>query len=125
MRRSAMIGAIAVTIVVASAARSWAPTTTPAAIVVERAPGASNIYRRDYVGPAACGECHASNHARWRASLHAVMNQPADAPGAVIGDFKDATVAYGDGHARLSRDGGGFIMALERGPTTRRFRVTR
>jgi len=48
------------------------------------APGASTIAARDYIGPAACGECHPEQHAQWQQSLHRVMNATADGE-AVIG----------------------------------------
>ena len=51
------------------------------------AEGESNIARADYIGPEACGECHAPQYAAWTTSLHRVMNAKADAPKAVIGDF--------------------------------------
>ncbi|MCL4225485.1 MAG: cytochrome c family protein [Myxococcales bacterium] len=102
--------------------------TPAAALLPPEPPGpfASNIRREDYVGPAVCGECHAEQHARWQGSLHAVMNQEADRPGAVAGDFGGVTVAYGGGRARFERDRGAPVMALTdaRG-VTRRYRVTR
>ena len=114
----------------------------------------SNIAARDYIGPAACGECHPEQHARWQASLHAAMNRRVDAErsagaaavtaavmgsgagaeagatAAVIGDF-DATLAYAGGEARFSREGGAPVMTLARPasegrPAARvRYRVTR
>lgn len=54
----------------------------------------SNVTRADYVGPDVCGECHADEHARWSESLHRTMNQRAEDPGAVIGDFAHASLVY-------------------------------
>jgi hypothetical protein len=90
-------------------------------VVTETGAGAArNTERADYVGPAVCGECHAENHATWRAGLHAVMTAPAG-PATVKGDFTGATVRYGDGHARFEP---GYVMTLA-GAEIRRFRVTR
>ena len=36
-------------------------------------PGPSNITAADYIGPAACGECHPKQLATWKTSLHATM----------------------------------------------------
>jgi hypothetical protein len=81
----------------------------------------SNVFARDYVGPARCGDCHADQYARWQRSLHRTMNARADEPGAVIGDFDDATLAYRGRDARFTRDARGFAMTLA-GTT---YRVTR
>ncbi len=86
-------------------------------------PTASNIARADYIGPDACGDCHEENHARWRRSLHAVMNQLADG---VVAPFAGETVAYAGGSARFVREGGAPVMVLTAaGGETRRYRVTR
>jgi predicted CXXCH cytochrome family protein len=81
--------------------------------------------RDQYVGPDACGECHAEQHAAWSRSLHRVMNARADAPGAVIGDFRGAVVRYAGGEARFERRDGVYTMTLVRGGTSVRYRVTR
>lgn len=100
------------------------------AIVDEAAAGPcvdcpSNVTRADYVGPEACAGCHPENAARWRASLHATMNQLAG-PGAIAGDFGGVTVAYGGGRARFERRGDAYRMVLvDRAGTRRAFRVTR
>jgi predicted CXXCH cytochrome family protein len=83
----------------------------------------SNIAARDYVGPAACGECHPDEHARWQGSLHAAMNARADAPGAVIGDFADAHLDYRGGTARFTTEGGARYLTT--GTTAADRRVTR
>jgi hypothetical protein len=79
----------------------------------------------DYIGPAACGECHPDEHARWSQSLHPVMNQRAETPNAIVGDFAHAVVPYGGGEARFDRDRAGYTMTLARGGTSVRYRVTR
>ena len=85
----------------------------------------SSIAAADYIGPAACGACHADEHARWTQSLHRVMNARAEDAGAVIGDFSGATVHYAGGEARFTRDPHGYAMTLARGAITTRYRVTR
>jgi hypothetical protein len=81
----------------------------------------STIAARDYIGPDACGECHSEQHAQWRTSLHAVMNQRAE-PAAVIGDFADVSLAYAGGTVTFGRD---RTMTFERDGTRVRYRVTR
>jgi hypothetical protein len=87
---------------------------------------ASNITRADYVGPEVCADCHPENHAAWRASLHAVMNQ---LPAGVVAPFAGETVAYAGGRARFLRDDAGApIMELASAGeprALRRYRVTR
>lgn len=85
----------------------------------------STIAARDYIGPAACGECHPDEHARWSQGLHLAMNQRADTAGAIIGDFDDAVVAYAGGEARFTKDQRGHTMVLARAGKTVRYRVTR
>jgi len=91
---------------------------------------ASTIFNADYIGPAACGECHADQHARWSQSLHATMNQqvgtssprsggPASMSTAVIG--KPATVSYAGGTMTFD----GQVMTLAKGDRSVRYRVTR
>ena len=48
-----------------------------------------------YVASHTCRECHPSEHASWSASYHRSMTQVAT-PSAVIGDFQDRHVSYGD-----------------------------
>ena len=84
----------------------------------------STIAARDYIGPAACGECHPEEHAKWSASLHRVMNQRVAATGDAttpLGDFDDTVLAYGGGEARFA----GTAMTLTRGGKTVRYQVTR
>ncbi len=79
----------------------------------------------DYVGPAACGECHPEQHAQWQTSLHATMTRDVDGT-PVLGDFGAATLRYGGGSARFDGDGAHRTMTLTSAAgVTRRFRVTR
>ena len=99
----------------------------PVAPPVRTAPPgpASTIAANDYIGPAACGECHPDEHARWSQSLHPVMNQRSETAGAVVGDFSGAVVSYAGGEARFERDRNGYTMTLARSGTSVRYRVTR
>ncbi|HEY0252197.1 MAG TPA: hypothetical protein VGC41_11765 [Kofleriaceae bacterium] len=81
----------------------------------------SNVERTDYIGPEACGACHADEYARWSQSLHRVMNA---GPEGVIGDFAQ-TVRYAGGEAIFSKDAAGYAMAVRKGSSTTRYRVTR
>lgn len=86
-------------------------------------PGASTIAARDYIGPAACGDCHPEQHAQWQQSLHRVMNAKAEGD-AVIGAV-DRPLRYRGGEVTLTRDGDGYAMTFARGDATVRYRVTR
>jgi hypothetical protein len=108
--------------VVAAAAGCGRDAAAPAPPPAEAAAD-GNIAARDYIGPAACGECHPDQHARWQASLHARMNRHAEGS-AVIGDFA-ARLPYAGGEARFLREGGAPVMALARGGREVRYRVTR
>lgn len=81
-------------------------------------PDASNIAARDYIGPAACGECHPEQHAQWSESLHRVMNQRADADALIV---DDATLRYRAGTVQLA----GTTMTFARSAETVRYRITR
>ena len=83
----------------------------------------STIAARDYIGPDACGECHPEQHALWKASLHRVMNQRADAD-AVIAPA-GAALAYRDGTVTLEQDDHGYAMTFARGAANVRYRITR
>jgi hypothetical protein len=97
----------------------------------------STIAVRDYIGPAACGDCHPDQLARWRSSLHSTMNQRADAGrAALLGDFA-TSLSYAGGEIRFSLDGDGAgaggapamtfsrPAAAGRAASTVRYRVTR
>ncbi|MGE5183237.1 MAG: hypothetical protein ACM31C_14305 [Acidobacteriota bacterium] len=104
---------------------SPSPSPSPATSTPTAPTGATNIARTDYVGPKVCGDCHPDQHAAWSQSLHRVMNARASDPGAVIGDFSGARVAYAGGEARFVREGGDYVMILARGRARVRYRVTR
>jgi len=88
-------------------------------------PARSNIERSDYVGPDVCGDCHRKKRASWRQHLHRSMNAVASSA-AVVGDFDDAELHYGGGHARFTHEDEQFFVDLDDGRgTERRFAVTR
>ncbi len=118
-------------LVALAACRGDAPATPEAAVPTLDAPvvpapprGPSTIYRKDYVGPNACRECHAARVESWSRTPHAIMTQRAIA-GTVRGDFASAEVVYGGGRARFRTEGEAFVMELVRDDVTRAFRVTR
>jgi hypothetical protein len=78
----------------------------------------STIAKRDYIGPAACAECHVDQHARWSQSLHRTMNQRADG---IIG--KRATVEYAGGTMTFDPDA--RTMTLAKGDRRVQYTITR
>jgi hypothetical protein len=95
----------------------------------EANPGAgetySNILREDYIGPEACGKCHAENYAKWKLHPHSRMNQLAGTA-SVLGDFSGVSLRYSDGEAVFRTEDGLFTMEyLVRGKAVRKFKVTR
>ena len=111
-------------LVACSSRKPEEPPPAPAVRAAPRGP-ISTVTAADYIGPAACGECHPDEHARWSQSLHRVMNQRADAEDAIIGDFAAAVVPYAGGEAHFDRDRGAYTMTLARAGTSVRYRVTR
>jgi predicted CXXCH cytochrome family protein len=83
-----------------------------------------NTARADYVGPRACGGCHAEQYAAWQHSLHRVMNAKVEDAGAVIGDFA-TTLAYAGGQVTFAREGHDYVMAMRASVHEVRYRVTR
>ena len=104
------------------------PSQTPAIAALElpvRPGPSSNTTAADYVGPSVCGGCHAEEFARWAQSLHRVMNAKAEDPSAIVGDFANASVTYAGGEAHFTHDATGYTMAVKKGATETRYRVTR
>ena len=65
-----------------------------------------------YVASHACLECHQSEHASWHDSYHRTMTQVAT-PDAVIGDFDNRQITYGDASYFLHRRGDQFWVAMD------------
>ena len=65
-----------------------------------------------YVASHTCRECHPSEHASWNASYHRSMTQVAT-PSAVIGDFQDRHVSYGDASYFLHQRGDQFWVEMD------------
>lgn len=126
-RPSATAALLACVLALACTPSSPAPVPAPAPKRTPRplATGESNITRADYVGPSACGECHAAQLAGWATSLHRVMNANAADPGAIIADFKGAVLHYAGGEARFDRDLAGYTMTVRKGERQTRYRITR
>jgi hypothetical protein len=106
-----------------------APAPAPAVVTPVRSAANvkddSNINRADYIGPDACGECHAVQHSMWKGSLHRVMNARADEAGAVIAPVTGTPIPYKDGELRMSRDLTGLWLTATRAAHSVRYRVTR
>ncbi len=124
------LGPVLVIALGACSSKADGPTPAQAAQTAARRSPASvtddrNITRADYIGPDACGECHAAQHAMWKASLHRVMNAKADEPGAVIAPVTGAAIPYKGGELRMSRDLTGLSLTATRGGASVRYRVTR
>ncbi len=117
---------LVIALVACSSRKAEEPPPPPAPAIRVSPKGAlSSVTAADYIGPAACGECHPDEHARWSQSLHRVMNQQADAANAIVGDFTHAVVPYAGGEARFDHDRTGYTMTLARAGTTVRYRITR
>ena len=108
-----------------SSRRAEDPPSTPPVVRGPPKGPISTVTAADYIGPAACGECHPDEHARWSQSLHLVMNQRAETPNVIVGDFAHAVVPYAGGEARFDRDRSGYTMTLARAGTSVRYHVTR
>ena len=104
---------------IALVACSSKPDDQIAPTVAQKPVVESSIAARDYIGPDACGECHAEQLALWRTSLHRVMNQRADADSIIAPD--GATLAYRDGTVKLD----GNTLTFARGAQSVRYRITR
>jgi predicted CXXCH cytochrome family protein len=68
-----------------------------------------DLSRVAYVGSDECRACHAGRHASWSRTFHRTMTQRA-APGAVLGDFRDASLTWGGVTSRLTRQGDTFFI---------------
>jgi hypothetical protein len=130
----ARLAALAVCVLTACSNREHPPPepkvgASGSASVHTRVPGPvadeTNVRPSDYIGPAACGECHAAQLAAWTTSLHRVMNMKVDEAGAVIGDFRDVRVASRGGEALMQRDGSAYVMTTRDRERTVRYRLTR
>jgi len=73
----------------------------------------------EYVGSAACLECHADEHAAWAGSHHDLAMQPATAE-TVLGDFGDVRFEHQGVETRFYRRDGLFLVETEGGDGERR-----
>lgn len=67
----------------------------------------------DYAGSARCGACHAGQAEAWRGSHHAHAMAEVSKPGAVLGNFDNATVASAGASARFFREGARFVVETD------------
>lgn len=107
--------------VIACSSSEPAPKPVQQRVPRPTATGESNTTAADYIGPDACGECHAAQHAQWSKSLHHRMNAKATDRSAVIGDFNGKSLAYRDGIVKFDRTIDGYAMTV--GDV--RYRITR
>jgi hypothetical protein len=112
-------------IALASIAAHASQGETIARAVADSSAPYSNILAADYIGPAACGECHEENYALWQQHPHSKMNALANAE-TVLGDFSGVAVDYDSGQAVFGKEGADFIVEYFRaGQRVRKFKVTR
>jgi len=78
----------------------------PAAPLVETAPAP------EYLGLAACADCHAEEAERWRGSHHDLAMQEASDE-SVLGDFADAAITHFGVTSSFFRQDGGFFVRTE------------
>src|SRR5262245_29066078 len=68
-----------------------------------------DLARVDYVQSETCRRCHADHYRTWRQTFHRTMTQEAR-PGAVLGDFENATYTYDGVTSRFTRDGDAYYV---------------
>jgi tetratricopeptide (TPR) repeat protein len=111
---------VVITVVGAAAAAAvWirATRTPPAAT------SSSAVPRAEYVGAAACRECHAAEYDAWETSHHSRAMQVAET-GRVLGNFDDGRFTYGSiASAFFKRDGTLFVRTDAADGTLRDFAV--
>jgi hypothetical protein len=92
---------------------------------VDRSMTYSNILPEDYVGPAACAQCHAGKYRLWSQHPHRRMNQN-PTPDSVQGRFDGALLKLTNGTIAFTTEGNTYQMTVTRqGQLLRRYRVTR
>ena len=65
-----------------------------------------------FTGVERCAACHTDKYAEWRQSLHsAAMSVPSDST--IVGDFGNASHAYGGVRSRMFRKGDAYYMETE------------
>lgn len=68
-----------------------------------------DLSRVAYAGSDACKSCHPGRYESWHRTFHRTMTQEAR-PGAVLGDFDDATCTYDGITSRFTREGDGYFI---------------
>lgn len=113
VRALALIAALGVAAALASCRSSSPPQDAgappaPARAVPELLPTA--LGAADYVGAAACAECHQAIYETWKRSPHG-QSMAAASPGTVLGGF-EGSVDLPDGKVTFGRDGDRYVMEM-------------
>src|SRR5262245_5308064 len=106
--------AVALAGLIALAPLYWRPTdprVLPAS-AVNAAETYSNILPEDYVGSAACPQCHAREHALWSQHPHSRMNA-LPGPDTNRGDFDDCVLRLPHATVTFTRRAGAYLMLIE------------
>jgi predicted CXXCH cytochrome family protein len=118
MRRRHLVAAGAGLVVLVAAVAVWrVQTNTPPQDRTPRASAVATPVPPEYVGSAACRDCHADEYQRWRASQHAVAMQVADEQ-TVLGDFSGARLRKDGVTSEFFRRDGKFMVRTD-GPDGR------
>ncbi len=131
--RTRIVGAFALLALVLWAVLSAPSEGGEAPVVLVKPEGAelqpdvySNVRAEDYVGPQVCADCHDQRYQQWSGNLHRKMNRLASEPGAVLGNFQNQRIRYGDGEVVFAQRGGHYTMTfLRAGAVYRAYRITR
>jgi len=112
--RPVTMGAVVVVIAGAAAVAWFAGRNDGAPIAFPRAPAeAAAPAFADFAGAAACAECHAQQHAAWRASTH---GRAGGAPDAVqlLSPFNGTPILFRDATVIPRVEAGQFVFVIER-----------
>ena len=113
MKRRRLLAAGTGLAVLVAAVAVWRIATGPAPTEgPPRATGAAAPAPPEYVGSAACRDCHADEYQRWQSSQHAVAMQVADEQ-TVLGDFSGARLRKDGITSEFFRRDGKFMVRTE------------
>lgn len=110
MRSRAWLASLALSLVLMTAAGAFLlhrPAGEPSPAAVIPPPGPPT-----FVGNASCSGCHAAESEAWSGSHHALAMQHAE-PGAVLGDFADASLADGGQEILFTRRDGRYLVRTD------------
>jgi tetratricopeptide (TPR) repeat protein len=106
---SATVAVLAVVLVAVGAGAYW--WTRQATSGSASTPGVADV-APVYVGSAGCATCHADEARAWTGSQHQLAMQHAG-PGAVLGNFDDATFSYAGVASRFFRRDGKYFVRTD------------